>query len=183
MKRFHEMAAIPTVQKTIGKGDTGIKNTVAEMKHQIDIGSKHPFVRRWAQEILGGVLVNDKRAEANAVFAFVRDNVRYTRDPKGYEYLQTPLALLEDVGIYKKGEGERPIGDCDDMVTLGLSLLKSIGFETAMKVTSYRPDKKFSHVYGLVNIEGDWTPFDTVRPTGYLGMEAPSPTRIMEVKI
>jgi hypothetical protein len=110
----------------------------------------------------------------------VRDNVRYTRDPAGFEYIQTPPVVLEDIRSYQIGQGDRPAGDCDDMTVLSLSLLKSIGFQVAIKVVSFHNHKKFSHVYGLVQIGNDWITCDCVRPDRDMGWEAQGLTRVME---
>ncbi len=175
---------IPYSEEFIGFGDDAIYNTVYKMRDIINISARNPYVRKWAQKILGAVKVNDKMGEAKAIFNFVRDNVRYTRDPKGFEYIQTPPLLLEDIGLYQKGQGERPIGDCDDMTVLGLSLLKSIGFPVMIKVVGFDPKKmKYSHVYGIVNVQGKWIPFDAVRPNSYLGWEAPNIVRAAEFKV
>ncbi len=183
MKSLGQTSQIPYQQEYIGTGETAIRNTVAKMKSIIIESSKNPYVREWAKKIIAGIPVNDKRGEAESIFNFVRDNIRYTKDPSGWEYIQTPLFLLEDIRLYQQGKGERPIGDCDDMTTLSLSLLKSIGFPVAIKVVSFRSDGRFSHVYGLVKIGIDWIPFDTVRPDQYMGWEAFGITRVLETLV
>lgn len=183
MRSLYQIGQVPYSEEFIGYGDAAIYNTVAKMKHIIQVSSKNPYVREWAKRIVSGVAVNNKRGEAESIFEFVRDNVRYTKDPQGWEYIQTPPLILEDIRLYMKGEGNRPIGDCDDMTVLSLSLLKSIGFPVALKVVSFRSDGKFGHVYGLVKIGEEWIPFDTVRPDRYMGWEAPGITKVMEVVI
>lgn len=180
MKSYAQVSAIPRTEEYIGTGDTAIYNTVAKMKEIITNSSKNPYIREWAGKIISGVEVNNKKSEVAAIFNFVRDNVRYTKDPLGFEYIQTPPVLLESIRQYMDGKGERPAGDCDDMTTLSLSLLKSIGFPVAIKVVSFHNHKKFSHVYGLVQIGYDWIPFDCVRPDKQLGWESKGHTRIME---
>ena len=174
---------IPKQEEYIGTGDTAIYNTIAKMKEIIQVSSRNPYIREWAKKIVAGVQVNDKHNEANAVFNFVRDSVRYTRDPLGFEYLQTPPVLLEDIRLWMNSKGDRPVGDCDDMTMLSLSLLKSIGFEVAIKVVSFHDHKRFSHVYGLVKIGYEWISFDCVRPDGVMGWEAPGLTRAMETRV
>ena len=180
MKSYAQVSAVPKTEENIGTGDTAIYRTVDKMKNIIKESSRNPYVREWAKEIVARVEVNNKKAEAKAIFYFVRDNVRYTRDPLGFEYLQTPPVLLEDIRLYQSGKGNRPVGDCDDMTLLSLSLLKSIGFEVAIKVVSFRENKQFGHVYGLVKIGYDWVPFDCVRPDQDMGWESAGHTRVME---
>jgi hypothetical protein len=153
------------------------------MKDIINQSSRNPYVREWAKKIVSRVEVNNKKGEASAIFDFVRDSVRYTRDPMGFEYMQTPPVVLEDIRLYMEGQGDRPAGDCDDMTLLSLSLLKSIGYNVAIKVVSFSNTKKFSHVYGLVQIGTDWIPFDCVRPDQSMGWESQGHTRIMETVV
>lgn len=180
MKSLAQVSALPRKEEYIGSGDTAIVNTVRKMKDIINVSSRNPYIREWAGNIVSRVEVNDKKGEANAIFNFVRDNVRYTKDPYGFEYLQTPPTLLEDIRLRMQGKGERPNGDCDDMTLLSLSLLKSIGFNVAIKVVSFLESGQFSHVYGLVQIKGQWVPFDCVRPDSHMGQEARGLTRAME---
>lgn len=183
MKSYSQMAAIPYQEEYIGSGDTAIYNTVGKMKSIVQESARNPYVREWAKKIVSDVQVNDRRGEAEAIFKFVQNNVRYTKDPMGFEYVQTPPVLLEDIRLYREGKGERPIGDCDDMTVLSLSLLKSIGFPVAIKVVSFMPHKRFGHVYGLVKVNEEWVPFDTVRPDKYMGWEASGKTRVMETTV
>lgn len=180
MKSYNQMMGIPQKEEYIGNGETAIHNTVLKMKEIINVSSRNPYIREWAKKIVARVEVNDKENEAIAVHNFVRDNVRYTRDPYGFEYIQTPPVLLEDIRLYLEGKGDRPAGDCDDMCTLSLSLLKSIGFPVAIKVVGFNNSGKFSHVYGLVRIYDKWIVIDCVRPDKELGWEAPMITKTME---
>lgn len=180
MKSYAQMAAVPRTEEYIGTGDQAIFNTVTKMKDIISQSSKNPYVREWAKKIISRVEVNDKKGEASTIFNFVRDNVRYTKDPMGFEYIQTPPVVLEDIRLYQAGQGDRPAGDCDDMTLLSLSLLKSIGFPVAIKVVSFHNHKKFSHVYGLVQVGNEWITCDCVRPDRDFGWEATGLTRAME---
>lgn len=180
MRSYAQVMGIPRTEEYIGSGDTAIYNTVAKMKDIIHQSARNPYVREWAGRILSGIEVNNKYQEAEVIYNFVRDRVRYTKDPLGYEYIQTPIVLLESIGQYVSRKGERPIADCDDMTVLSLSLLKSVGFHVAIKVVSFTPNKKFGHVYGLVQIGHDWVPIDCVRPDASMGWESQGHTRVME---
>ena len=180
MKSYAQVMGIPRTEEYIGTGDQAIYNTVEKMKSIINTSARNPYVREWAQKAVAQVDVNDKKGEASAIHRFVRDHVRYTKDPLGFEYLQTPPTLLEDIRMNMNGNGDRPIGDCDDMTLLSLSLLKSIGFNVAIKVVSFTESKRFGHVYGLVQIGYDWIPIDCVRPEKSLGWESSGHTRAME---
>lgn len=175
--------SVSVKQEYIGFGDAAIYNTVGRMKYIINESVKNPVVREWARKILSGVAVNDKVGEAKAIYEFVRDNVRYTRDPYGVEYIQTPPVILAGIGEYLKGKSDRPIGDCDDMTVLVLSLLKSVGFPVMIKVVGFRGSNKYSHVYGVVGIGDRWIPVDCVRPDKGFGWESYGHSRVMEVSV
>jgi Transglutaminase-like superfamily len=183
MKSYAQMAAVPQSEEYIGTGDTAIYRTVDRMKNIINTSARNSYVREWAKKIVARVEVNKKKAEAEAIYNFVRDSVRYTKDPYGFEYLTTPPVLLEDIRLYQEGRGDRPVGDCDDMTVLSLSLLKAIGFQVAIKVVSFTPNKKFGHVYGLIRVGYDWMPIDCVRPDQNMGWESKGHTRVMETII
>ena len=103
---------LPVEEQDIGLDTGAIRNTIMEMKRIIDVSSKNPFIREWARAILQDVQVNRKMDEASAIHNFVRDNVRYTRDPSGWEYIQTPPVLLAGIAEWMKRKAPRPIGDC-----------------------------------------------------------------------
>lgn len=164
----------------IGNGDRAIQRTVQKMAEIINASSRNPLVREWARTILSNVVVNRKYDEAEAIHNFVRDNVRYTRDPYGWEYIQTPPILLQGIRDFQQGKAARPIGDCDDMTVLSLSLMKSVGFPVVIKTVGY--NGKFSHVYGMVYVNGEWIVTDTVRPDKWFGWESANITRVMELQ-
>jgi hypothetical protein len=174
----------PEVMASIGYGDAAIGRTVSEIVRVITNSTTDSrvnfYIRKWAELIIAGVAAHDHAGECRAVYDFVARNVRYVNDPYGYEWLQTPFQLLQEIE-----RSESPSGDCDDLTTLGLSLLKSIGYQTQLKVTGYLPDARFTHIYGLVDVEGTgvWTAFDATKPDGRFGDEAPSPTRTWIVPV
>lgn len=168
----------PMTTTEIGNGDRAIFRTISKIKTIVRESSKNPYVRRWAERMIGNIPPNDKVGEVRAIHDFVKTRVRYTKDPYGTEYIQTPPLLLKMLE-----NGETPMGDCDDFVTLGMSLLRSIGFPTALKVTGYTPERRFQHIYGLVYLKNNWIPFEGVKRDRPLGWEAPNPTRVLESEI
>lgn len=167
--RFSDLAAqTPMRHITIADGQLGTDQTVDQMKKLILSSLNTSLVRVAAEEIIGETEPMDKWGEVEAIYAFTRDKVRYTRDPKGLEYVQTPQHLL--TMIEKRGQA---FGDCDDKTTLGLSLLKSLGYDVAIRVAAYREGGPFTHVYGLVKIIHQWVPFDATPTDRELGWENP----------
>lgn len=161
----------------LGEGEVAIENTVKKIKQIINRASRNPYVRKWAEHIVRNVPQTKYVQELIAIQHFVRDNMRYTRDPRGMEYVQTPVHLLSLIE-----RGQLPQGDCDDKTTLSLSLAKSIGFPVALRVTGYKPNRKFKHVYGMVRVKvgkiQKWIPMETVKRNRELGWESPNATRM-----
>ena len=103
------------------------------------------LVRRLAQK--------DSLGEMRAVHRFVRDDIRYVRDIRGMETLQTPDNTL-DIGQ----------GDCDDKAILVNSLLDHLGYPTRFIAVGFRPGT-FSHVYPEAFINGKgWIALETTEP-------------------
>lgn len=88
-------------------------------------------------------------AEADALFRFVRDQIRYIKDVNDVETVAIPTKTLE------YGQG-----DCDDKVVLLASLLESIGHPTMFMAIGYAP-KSFSHVYLMTKINRKWVGLET----------------------
>ena len=168
----------PVRYSEIGKGDPAIFMTVSEMAKLINRSLGNQFVRQKAERLIREVTPNDMNQEAERIYEFVRDGVRFTKDPRGLEYVQSPSHILN---VLKK-EG-KAYGDCDDKTVLGLALLKNVGHQVAIRTTSYKPDGRFTHVYGLVKLNDQWVPFDATRPDRWLGWEANGVTRAKEYRL
>lgn len=172
------MIEAPVRTINIGYGDAAIARTVEQMKQIIQRSLGQARVRQKAEELTAGVPDNDVVGEARAVYEFVRSQMRYTKDPRGLEYIQTPDHLLQ---VYE--QKHRMSGDCDEKTVLGLSLLKNLGHPVAIKAVSFNGNGQFTHVYGLVRLNGQWVPFDATRPDQELGWEAPGITRVYEAEV
>lgn len=156
----------------LGSGDLAIYNTVGKMKQIIEASAFNPYVRKSAEQIIVGIDPGDKVGEVEAIYEWMKHHIRYTRDPMGMEYLQTPPHLLEIIG-----RNGMAFGDCDDMTMFVASLLKSIGFNVGVKVASYKPDGAYSHIYALVFLQGKWVALDGVKREFVVGYEVPNWTR------
>ncbi len=168
----------PVRKEFLGYGDDAIYNTLKIMKNIIIESSQNPYVRRWAEKIVE-TANEDELSKIRKLYDFLISKSNFLKDPYGFELIKTPTVSLSLLEI-----GERPQLDCDDYTVLSLSLLKSIGFQVAMRATSYREDSKFQHVYGLVFIKNyGWVPLDLTKPKMGFNWEAPQPTRSIDVKI
>jgi transglutaminase-like putative cysteine protease len=96
--------------------------------------------------------------EIYALHQFVRDDIRYIRDPDGYELVQSPDKTLE------LGQG-----DCDDKSTLLAALLKVTGHPARFVALGFNGDP-LSHVLVETKVDStgndqkDWMPLETIIP-------------------
>jgi hypothetical protein len=141
-----EVEAIPS-------GYAGTLTTVAHVIRLIRSGAKDLAVRQTAIRILRqrGVRPKDYLGEIKALFEWVQEHIRYTRDPFRLEVLHSPRRMLE-----------LRAGDCDDMAIVLGAMLESIGHCVRLVLTgtnAVAPDH-FTHIYIEVLCGGRWIPLD-----------------------
>jgi Transglutaminase-like superfamily len=141
----------------IPKGYPGTKRTVEYIKALIRAGAKDFYVRQKAIDILlqRGVTPKDYRGEIKALFEWVQQNVRYTKDPFRVEVLHSARRMLE-----------LRAGDCDDMTILLGSMLEAIGHPVRIVLAGPDPlrPRLFTHVYLEAYDKGHWIPLDPTMP-------------------
>lgn len=113
--------------------------------------SGHPLVRKLAVNILNhyGTSSHNHLDEARAIGEYVKNKVKYAKDPHQIEYLMEPTTLIKEI---QKGEAR---GDCDDMAALAMTLLLSIGIQPHVCIVRYKSAAKkgiggYQHVYVCV---------------------------------
>lgn len=161
------LAPTPTltgVVVAIPNGRAGVQATLQAMRQLVQQGKVDPQIRQAAQSVIFLQPEKDYLAEAEAIFQFVRDSIRYTRDVFGVETLQTPQITLAT-----------RMGDCDDQSTLLGAMLESVGIPTRFVVAGYN-GHDFEHVY-LQAWCGGWIGMDATEPHP-MGWEPPQPTVI-----
>lgn len=148
--------SIPPRRQYLGElppGEAGTAATLRLMSRMVQLYKRSPQIRETALELLSDVQEKNWRAEVNALFLFVRDHIRYTKDIRGHETLQLPPVTVE-LGS----------GDCDDKSTLLAALLESVGHPTRFIAVGYRAPNSFSHVYVETKIGDRWLPLDATMP-------------------
>ncbi len=127
------------------------------MQRLILQGAKDFYVRQKAIDILMAQRVKPKDylGEIRALFTWVQQHVRYTKDPFRVEVLHTARRMLE-----------LRAGDCDDMSILLAAMLESIGHPTRLVLVGPDPSQPtlFSHVYLEAWDRGRWIPLDPTMP-------------------
>ena len=109
---------------------------------------------------LGQLVVPSKNsmAELGAIYNFVDEALRYTRDPAGYDVF-TPAERALELGV----------GDCDEQTQLSGILATNLGYPVIVRAVSFR-NGKFSHVYPLMGVRKGalttWVPLDVTHRRG-----------------
>jgi len=123
-----------------------------------------PRVRSFAEQAGGA---GSRMKQAQGIFMAVRERLKYMRDPVGMEFTKSPTVMLDEMTT--RGY---TVGDCDDQACFMLTMLKSIGIPTKLRVTWYGKVAMPQHIYVVSFIEGRWVPIDTTRAEGF-GQEVP----------
>lgn len=143
------------------------------MRDAVRAGIRDPnmIVRNQALAIVKGVKQKDFRGEVEAVYEWVRDNIRFVRDIRGIETVAHPARTLE------LGQG-----DCDDISVLISALLESLSFQTRFLAVGFRPGE-LSHVLTEVRLREWWVPLETTVDGAYIGWYPPRIRESMIQKI
>jgi Transglutaminase-like superfamily len=145
-------------------GESGTVQTIAKMRELVDAALRDPAIIRLATDIVRHVAAYDEMGEAQAIYDWVKSNIRFTKDPATKEKLYPPAELLKICA-----------GDCDDISMLMATLLMAIGYVARLVTVSANgsaPDQ-FSHVYAEAQVQGQWIPMDAARPDSLFATEPP----------
>lgn len=136
-------------------------------------GFRDEYIRSCAASITSATTGHDVLGDLHALFNFVRDKIKYLRDPVDLERVQDAKRTLQ-LGT----------GDCDDKCVLLATLLASIGYLPRFTVQSQN-SIDFDHVYVEVlddqDQAGAWIPLDPTAdglngtPRGFPGWRHPAP--------
>ena len=134
----------------------GYPGTMVTARHIVDLikrGAKDFHVRQKAIDIFRhyGIRPKDYEGEVSALFDWVKNNIRYTRDIYKVELLHSARRMLQ-----------LKAGDCDDLTILLASLLEATGHPVRLVLVGSNPRKtdQFSHIYLEVQVRGIWIALD-----------------------
>ncbi len=150
----------------------GIRATLKEMKRLAIKGGIDVGVITLARQLTSSLPPKDCKAELTALQHFVRDKIRYVRDPRDAEMVQDAQRTLI-IGS----------GDCDDKSVLLASLLLSIGFPSIRFVALGFKGGMYSHVLPEVKLGTRWIPAETIVPGKEVGWYPEGVTRRMEAHV
>ena len=97
-------------------------------------------IRDLAVRIVANVPGKDELGELKAIYVWVRDNIRYRKDPKKLELLQRPSRTLK-----------WRAGDCGAITTLIAALAESLGYDVQYRTVGESPNAP-SHVQAQVRV-------------------------------
>jgi len=141
----------------IPKGWLGTQKTVEHVQALIRAGAKNFYVRQKAIDILleKQVKPKDYLAEIKALFEWVQEHIRYTKDTFQVEVLHSAKRMLE-----------LRAGDCDDMAILLGAMLEAIGHPVRLVLSGPDPLRQnlFTHIYLEAFHKGRWIPLDATMP-------------------
>ena len=156
----------------IPKGEEGTKSVLRMMSQLTNEATADPKIIEFTSSLIRNVTERDQAAEAKKIFKFVRNNIRYVKDPYALETIFSPDKIL---GLEKNSTGEwllkgRMSGDCDCMCCVVASMFQTIGLPTRFVAIKTPTDtKNFSHVYVETKINNKWYAVDTIvkKPFGW----------------
>jgi len=158
----------PQYRAPLLNGEQGTAQTIALMRQLVDEALADASFVRKAIDIVRSVQAFDDVAEAEALYTWVRRNIRFTKDPVTKEKLYPPQELLKIRA-----------GDCDDISMLLGAFLLAVGYPARLITVSANPENpaEFSHVYVEGEVpagSGQWIPMDAARVNSEFGVEPPT---------
>ncbi len=166
---------IPVSRSRLPDDPSAVDRTVEKMVEMAkgQYGARSAKIRALAINIVNDAHVADKDYYGMivAIHNWVRDTVRYVKDPVGQETLSYP----EETAFNSLA------GDCDDKTILEMALLGSIGLRSYPVVIGMQAPGHYSHVYlhamvpaGKGRAAGQIIPCDPIMREWPVGKEAPA---------
>jgi hypothetical protein len=143
-RKYRQSVQTKTIE--IPYGNKGIMVSAGHLANMIRTWRKNQDpIRFLAEDIIKKARCKPKdyRCEAESIFYWVTENIKFLRDTHGVERLESPIVAL-DTGF----------GDCDCLTILLSSLLQSIGHPTRIVLIATRSTrpKAFNHVFTEVRV-------------------------------
>ncbi len=141
---------------TIPDGASGTAETLRLMRRLVRSEKRNMVIRSLAEQLIAGLPQKSAYREVAALHAYVRDQIRFTRDITGTENLVVPSTL-----VFSRQ------GDCASKATLLAALLESIGYSTRFFAVARAPGE-YEHVWAEVLLgtptAQNWIPLEATEP-------------------
>jgi len=148
------------------QGDTEqILTAIGELVSQ---GAIDPLTREVSGFIVSRYAGNPK-AQAHALYSWVRAKMRYVDQPLGHQHLTTGNKLLTDI----KTQGFS-LGNCAEYSTLFCAMAQSVGLNCQPVAVMQGKNNSFDHLISSLYIGGKWFDFDL---TNFSGIQRSYPYR------
>lgn len=149
-------------------GDQGTQQTVELMRRLVDEAQADQNFVNLAVRIVRTVPQYHDLGEVEALYNWVKHNIRFTKDPVTKEKLYPPQDLLKIRA-----------GDCDDISMLLGAFLLALGYPARLITLAANPSQpsEFSHVYIEAEVppgSGEWVPMDAARADSEFGVAPPT---------
>jgi len=89
---------------------------------------------------------SSRKATAFNVWSFLKNNVKYQKDPNAMQAIRLPGRLLQDKA-----------GDCKSFAIISGAILKNLGFPVVLRYASYNSSPTPTHIY-VVTFDNDGSP-------------------------
>lgn len=166
---------------TLYRSEMPIEERIGLIQRRVWKSVNDPKMRELALAITNNCPERDGLCESRAVYAAIKDRVRYTGDvapviqdngqKDGVDYYQSAVRTWQIKG-----------GDCDDHSALAATLLALNGIEPRFRVTSADNSDDWSHIYVIAGLPKNnparWVAVDSTLPGFRFGEEAPYGRRI-----
>lgn len=151
------------------EGTAGVAHTLRIMRQLVRDYRTNLDVRGCAVNVIFLTPAKNDAAEIDALFSYVRDNIRYVRDILDVETIATPDKTIL-MGY----------GDCDDKTVLLASLAESVGYPTRFVVAGYNTPGALEHVYLQIlnTASGEWIDCDATESMP-MGFAPPDPVTLI----
>jgi len=124
-----------------GWDNRGLRTKLGHLRRIVNQAKRDPGFVRFARQLVHDLPEKDYGSEVRRVSNWIRQRVRYVRDPHGVETFTNPRLMVADA---MRG---RAAGDCDELVGLGAALLESLGHRTQFRVGGLGPRGPWSHIW------------------------------------
>lgn len=140
-----------SLRLSIPDGRLGTRETLKHMRQLVQNGKFDLANRALANRITARCKGKDWIGELEAIFSWVRDNIRYSLDPNGIETIQGA-----------RGTVRQGFGDCDDMAILLATLCECVGHPCCFVALGFRQVGEYEHVLTCATGAGEtpWIAMD-----------------------
>lgn len=112
------------------------KQTMAAMSKLANQAQFDVAIRALAEKIVKGLFPHDYLSEYVAILCWIRNHIRYVRDPVTIEQVKTARAIIETESA-----------DCDEMGVLAASLVGAIGGKSRFVAATFNNSNPLTHVW------------------------------------